>query len=307
MRVSPTALVMACSSGRWGCRLPRSVFSMVPIGDSWLACNLAAVSGIARKVHAAGQPLTREHVFSEEVRYRYIQQCTHMTDGSRNLMWTRLELLSDFLNNTTPGRVLRKPTITEEAPLEPLTPEAEADLWIWVCGLRPMSRRHRIKALVALGLGCGLTGGEVTRVAAEHVFAANDGVHVQVTSKKEKPGHLVTCRADWEDRLAELAAQTKPGHFLLAPWRDTPPKNHVTCESLRRAMKKDPPVLFNSTRLRNTWLCHHLADGTPLKVLMEAAGMKEANHLHNLLRLLPPTDPTDAKRALRGFRGGGGG
>lgn len=53
-------------------------------------------------------------------------------------------------------------------------------------------------------------------------------------------------------------------------------------------------------RLRNTWLCHHLAEGTPLKVLMQAADMAEANHLHNLLTLLPDVSETDAHAALRG-------
>lgn len=65
-------------------------------------------------------------------------------------------------------------------------------------------------------------------------------------------------------------------------------------------MVKNPPVVFNSTRLRNTWLCWHLANGTPLKELMQAADMKEANHLHNLLPLLPDTDPLRTARLLRG-------
>ena len=276
-----------------------------PVGDSWLNCTFAAVGGLSRWAHSTGQPMTREHLLGEETRYRYVEWAASDRDwseGSRNVLWNRLELIGDFILGTVPARELRKPTITEEAPINPLTLEQQADLWVWANTVRPLTRRQRVVAMLALGLGCGLTGGEVVRVAVNDLVLDADGsVHVIVRSKRTGQTRLVTCLAEWEDRLSAIAATVTPGHYLTTPWRTTAPSNNGACESLRRAMDKNPPAIFNPTRLRNTWLCGHLMHGTPLRELMGAADMAEANHLHNLLRLLPEATPSHAKTVLRGL------
>lgn len=274
-----------------------------PIGNSWMACTLASISGLTRWAHITGQPLTREHLFSEETRYRFFDYLNNDYDkdlgsGSKNLMWVRLELCADFLLGATGPREFRKPTITEEAPRSPLSTEQQADLWVWAKTLSVKKRAKRMTAMLALGLGCGLTGGELPRVVREDVTIDADGsVHVTVTSTKST--RTVTCLAQWEARLAAIVRDVQPGHFVLTPWR-TEAGNYPHNESVRRAMAKNPPAVFNSIRLRNTWLCWHLAHGTPLKELMQSADMLEANHLHNLLPLMPDTDPERTARLLRG-------
>lgn len=272
-----------------------------PVGDAWMACTFASISGIPRWAHATGQPLTRQHIFAEETRYRFLDYLnSEGNDGaaSKNLKWVRLELVADFLLGGTPKRQFRKPTMTEEAPRTPLTPAEQADLWVWAKTLSVKTRVKRMTAMLALGLGCGLTGGELPKVRREDVVIGDDG-SVQVTVTSHKSTRTITCLAQWEDRLAVCALDVRPGHYLLTPWRATA-GNYPHNESVRRAMAKNPPTTFNSTRLRNTWLCWHLANGTPLKELMEAADMLEANHLHNLLPLLPATDPEKTARLLRG-------
>ncbi|MCK5927960.1 MAG: hypothetical protein KAG80_07175 [Nocardioides sp.] len=272
-----------------------------PVGGPWMRMTLAAVAGLARWGHSTGQPLTREYLFGEEARYRYIEwgaQANEWSEGTKNLTWTRLELIGDFLLGVTGPRELRKPTITEEAPREPLTPQEQADLWVWAKTLSVKKRAQRLTAFLALGLGCGLTGGELVRASRDHVTLDADGaVHVTITSNKST--RTVTCLSHWETRLADIVRAVEPGHMLLAPWR-TDTGHGSSNESVRRAMLKNPPVVFNSIRLRNTWLCWHLAHGTPLKELMQAADMQEANHLHNMLPLLPDTDPERTARLLRG-------
>jgi integrase len=198
----------------------------------------------------------------------------------------------------TRPRELRKPTITEEAPREPLTDVEQADVWLWAKNLSVKKRAKRMTAFLALGLGCGLTGGELARATRDDVTIDDDGaVHVTVVSAKST--RVVTCLAQWEVRVADIVRDIAPGHMLTAPWR-TDPGSGTLNESVRRAMAKRPPMVFNATRLRNTWLCWHLAHGTPLKELMQASDMKEANHLHNLLPLLPETDRDRTARLLRG-------
>lgn len=273
-----------------------------PITESWVMGSLAAVGGMARWLHNTGQPLTREHLFSEEARYRWIGGAGHLTTESARIYSVRLELIADTLNGVTAGRRFPRATKIQEAPLEPLTLTNEADLWTWSRGLRPLTRRQRVQAIVILGLGLGLTRGEKHQLRSDDVAVNSEGVHVTVTGSYSGATRVVTCRRDWEDRLSTIALETPAGHLLMAPWRSTPPQGTVADESMRRAHKYSPPVAFNHVRLRNTWLCRHLEAGTPLKVLMAAAGMAEANHLHKLLTLLPDVHPGHATQVLRDLR-----
>lgn len=275
------------------------VVAPAPITESWVMGSLAAVGGIARWVHNVGQPLTREHVFSEETRYRWVDGAGHLTKESARVYAVRLELIGDHLTGAVVKRLPRA-TKVEEAPVEPLTPTEEADLWIWSRGLRPLTRRQRVQASIVLGLGLGLIRREKYLLVKEHVNVTSQGVSVAVTNPVTGATRRVACRRDWEDRLGALVFEMTPGHYLMAPWRSDPPSPNAGDESMRRAHKARPPVDFNNLRLRNTWLCHHLQAGTPLKVLMEAADMAEANHLHNLLSLLPDVSVTEAHAALRG-------
>jgi len=57
------------------------------------------------------------------------------------------------------------------------------------------------------------------------------------------------------------------------------------------------PVVW---RYRSTWLLTHLAMGTRLDVLSDAAGVREQRGLVGLLKYLPPLDPAEATRLLSG-------
>ncbi|WP_261820841.1 hypothetical protein [Nocardioides sp. OK12] len=275
------------------------VVAPAPITESWVMGSLAAVGGLARWVHGLGQPLTRDHALGEATRYRWISGAGHLTAESASIYAVRLELIADHLNGVSIKRLPRATKATE-APVEPLTPTEQADLWAWARGLRPRTRRERVQGHILLGLGFGLTRNEKYRITTDHVFTDADGVHVAVTDPDGALIRFVTCRRDWEDHLLRYVATVQHGGYLVAPWRLDPPPGSAVDESLRRAHKWAPPVEFNNVRLRNTWLCEHLADGTPLKILMAAAGVAEANHLHKLLTLLPTPNSAAAAAALRG-------
>jgi hypothetical protein len=55
----------------------------------------------------------------------------------------------------------------------------------------------------------------------------------------------------------------------------------------------------SSQRLRATWLVHHLTVGTPVKVLLEAAGIGSLNALTRYIQFVPDVDPSVARRRLR--------
>lgn len=271
-----------------------------PVGESWHAATMSALRGLAEWAYNTGQPLTNEHLLAEETRYRfndYLNSDTKRAAGDKNGKWGRLELIADFLLGATP-RELPKPTDTDAAPREPLTSAEQADLWLWAKTLNVDTQAKRLTAMLTLGLGCGLTGGELPKVRREDVRLDDDGsVHVTVVSNKST--RTVTCLAAWETRLAAIVAAVPANHYVLTPWREAH-SAYTHNESIQRALAKNPPAAFNSYRLRNTWLCWHLTHGTPLKELMAAADMREANHLHNLLPLLPEPDPQRTARVLRG-------
>lgn len=275
------------------------VVAPAPITESWVMGSLAAVGGMARWVHSIGQPLTREHVLKESTRYRWISGAGHLEPESARIYAVRLELISDHLNGAVVKRLPRA-TKVDEAPVSPLTAIEQADLWTWARGLRRQTRRERVQGHIVLGLGLGLTRAEKYAVNSNHVFTDADGVHVALMDPDGALLRFVTCRREWEQRLLDIVLSIQPGGYLVSPWSTTVPPGSAVDESLRRAHKWGPPVEFNNVRLRNTWLCEHLQDGTPLKVLMAAAGMSEANHLHKLLTLLPEPTSVEAAANLRG-------
>lgn len=270
-----------------------------PVTSAWVKWSLSAVSGIVRWVHNTGQPLTREHVFSEETRYRYKDAAAHKSTETARHYSARLELIGDHLNGAV---VKRLPRTAKDInpPIEPLTLTEEADLWAWTRGVRPLTSRQRVQAHIALGLGIGLTRAEGHRITSDAVDVRADGVHVTVTHPDTGATRVVTCRREWEERLAALTAATKPGHYLMSPWSTKQPTGATIDQTLSKVNKQRPPVLFSTTRLRNTWLCHHLSAGVPLKTLLEASGMKEPTHLADLLRMLPPVPAAEARASLRG-------
>lgn len=271
-----------------------------PVSESWIRISLACVSGVARMVHTLGQPLTREHVFSEETQARYVQSLTNATRGSRDLYATRLEMTGEFLLHTTASRVFRQPTVGKKAEMTPLTAVEEADLWMWATGLRSDKRRHVVLSALTLALGCGLVGGEIARCHRRDIAVTATGVHVTAT-KKNGQTRLVTCRAEWEDRLAALHETIPQGRYFASPWREdgTPSANALWNANMAKAAET-APVEFTSTRLRTTWLCHHVAAGTPLKVLLKAAGVSGATHIHSLLPLMPEVPAETAAALMRG-------
>lgn len=272
-----------------------------PIGASWVKMSLSSVSQLVRWAHTKGYPLTREHVFAETTRLRFLDDTSDKTtEDTRSLYAARLELIADALNGVTPLARLPRPSARSDAPVEPLTATEEADLWFWATRLGRDTTRLRLTAVLALGLGCGLTRREQMLLTREHVTRDRHGVQVQVTDPGSGAVRPVTCRATWEDRLWEVVEAVAPGHYLLTPWTTHQVTGNVIDQTLARAETYSAPLWWSITRLRNTWLVHHLTVGTPLPVLLTAAGLTHPGALDGLIYLVPPHSAATATAAMRG-------
>ncbi|RYG78460.1 hypothetical protein EU513_02290 [Yimella sp. RIT 621] len=272
-----------------------------PVSSAWVRHTLAAVGTFTRWVVMDGLPLDRDVVLTEEVITRWVHVgLADRTNGTRSTYQTRLEIIRcHYRGIEWVGS--RYPTIGKDDPGMPLTPQAEADLWLWSTNLRRVTWRQRVGASLALTLGCGLTRYEQGRVAREDVTRDDHGVHVTVASvRADIPPRVVTCRRSWETRLAALTLATEPGHLIASPWR-TIPQTDAGFDQMFATVNRQspPPARWNHQRLRNTWFARHLTVGTPIPVLLAAGGVTSLQTLTRLLPLLPDVDSHAAATWLR--------
>lgn len=137
------------------------------------------------------------------------------------------------------------------------------------------------RALLALGLGCGLPTRDIC--AVRHTDVASDGSSVHVHGATPR---LIPVADDWGDELAELRTRaTDPELALFRPGA-TWSRNIVTVFVARSHGSARGP---STQRMRSTWLVRRLADGTPMQDLLSAAGLASMDALVRYEKFLPPT------------------
>lgn len=281
-----------------------------PVSIEWVAQTLACVGGLATWVHNEGEPLTRGHVLDENTRFRYLEGPTGATTLSkhsrRNYRLRFDKLAVSLLGSQREIYAGQKPLSPPEA-LLPLTRQQEADLWVWSQGLRPPMLRQRIQGVIVTSLGVGARRRDFIILRSADVARDKHGVHVSMpestsTGRAVVPARVVTCSAQWEDRLWTLAQTMAPEGHLAAPWRTTPPEKTSVDGTMRNAQTNQaspPPVHFSSESLRNTWLVRHLEAGTPIPLLMQQGGLLTT---HSIEKLVPFAAPVPAQKAAAWMR-----
>jgi integrase len=253
----------------------------------------------ARHVHwcwqSAGLPLERDVIFRREVIAESIATtCAGMAISSQGTYRSRLFGMSDLLLSA-PLRAARPPSIGKAQACAPYTETEVTALWSWARGQNTEYRRVNATLLLALGLGAGLSAAEIAGAQARHVLIDSDGVQIDVPGERAR---LVPVLAEWEAPLAELARSAIRGNLWLfcARRQVCYPKN-VVSNFVRNTV--DRPVGISSQRLRTSWLCGHLLAGTPVHVLVDAAGIDTLEALSRYVPYLPDIDPRQARRLLR--------
>lgn len=153
-------------------------------------------------------------------------------------------------------------------------------------------RRQSFTAMVALGLGAGLDGRWL------HLVHGSDVDQIDGTTVVEVPDpapRVVPIRDVWAATVRELAEQAGEGLLFGG---ERPSKNLVNRRAGDFDLGKRTPKP-NAARLRSTWLVAHLAAGTRLPELVEAAGMQGITTLSDLLGAIERLDPAKARALLR--------
>jgi len=170
----------------------------------------------------------------------------------------------------------------------PYTPDEVA--WLEDCVARNDGlARVNGEALLVLGLGAGLAGRDLL-VQARDCHVIDRGVEIHVR------GRRVPVLARYEARLRALLADAEPDRRVIGSQASH--KNAVN-EAVARVQVAEGGPALETGRLRNTWLLGHLAAGTDVKALMQAAGLKSMTPISDFAAFLPDLSPEASFAMLR--------
>ena len=190
----------------------------------------------------------------------------------------------------------RPPGAAKRAYAHPYTPDDVDRLVRWAEAQRSNLKRHALLAILGCGLGAGLSRADLKTVTGTDVTSDPDGtVTIQVGGKA--PRHVIVLRR-YETLLLDLARHAGDD-WLVAPGLDPDRENPVRWHWEQATPDSRTPDL-TLRRARITWQCTHLALGTRLDVLAEAAGLASGQILgqQRLAQITPEPDDA-ARRHLR--------
>jgi hypothetical protein len=179
--------------------------------------------------------------------------------------------------------------------MAPYSPREMAGLWSAAGAASTVRGRRDLRVLIALGAGCGLSGGEIAQVRAHDVTATGSAVVVQVRGPGQR---LMVARRMFEQALADAAAEYV-GQVVYLVRRDCYTRAGVVSKVAASMTRPEKCPSLRTRRLRASWLCEMAGSGLALPVLAAAAGITDLGRLTRLLRYLAQPEVSDAERALR--------
>jgi hypothetical protein len=213
-------------------------------------------------------------------------------DASRGTYRADLRRIGPKLTTKAPWEP-RPEAITRRQVATPYLSEELAALHQDAAHQSTPGRQMAAMALLVLGAGAGLDGRWSTRVAADDVISRGNVVLVRVG---EPSARLVPVLAHYKPELVDLAASAGD-EFLVGGYSRA--RNRAGELAHRVEVGSATPRL-SASRLRSTWLVHHLTLGTRLPELTMAAGLGGATVLSDLLDYVPPVSTEEAHRLLQG-------
>ena len=240
-----------------------------------------------------GISLDPESVLDPETVERFVHQGVADTP-SRATYRSVLRRIGPELTATAPWEA--RPAALARRHVAPPYSDGELAGLRAAAGMQATAGRVRAaRTLLALGAGAGLDGRWVAKVSAADVIARDGSVRVRVG---EPSPRFVPVLVDWEREVFDLA-RTAEACFLVGG-RSTA-KNRAGSLAASLEVGHGCPR-FSASRLRSTWLVHHLRLGTRLPELTRAAGLAGITVVSDLLEHVVPIGEDEAAEMLRGRR-----
>ena len=241
----------------------------------------AAAAPLTRwAVRHAGLPLDPTAIFDRDVIDRFVSTSDqYRTKASKNTIRSRLLRISEAL--LTPEAIVEalRPLGSSD-PSAPYSAAEQVALRSWATVQPTAEKRRSAGALLALGIGAGLSGKEIIECKATDLISDASGVVVLV--RGDRPRRVPVTRA-WEDGLR---TQNSPDSPLFREGQSGENPNLIS-DFVSRSRGK---IALQARRMRATWIVAHLDAGTPTVDLLLAAGVKT---LEAFDRFVPFADERD--------------
>jgi len=249
-----------------------------------------ALRGLCRFARGRGIPEGREFLLDYDVIEAFcVAGLPGRAPSTRGTYRSALYQLARPVHGE-PGQ--RATPLAGAKPPPPYSPAERAELAAVAAAQRDPARRRSALALVVFGIGAGLRPGELTALRGSDVSRRGSRVTVRVSGPAAR---LVPVTPAYAGRAAGLAARAGDGHLFRPGPADRGYKNFVT--NFARTLAADPaaPRLALS-RCRSSFICGHLAGGTPAGELLAITGICQAE---SLARWARHVDGAPSKAALR--------
>ncbi|WFR67663.1 hypothetical protein P9139_04185 [Curtobacterium flaccumfaciens] len=241
-----------------------------------------------------GYPLKSTVLFQPSTIDRFTAEALlTYTNSGRATMRSKLRSMAPSLladKGRAPDFVM---PIRPTSPLRPYSERKLATLLSWAAAQPSPERRTSARGLLSLGIGAGLAGREICSVVAGDVTISGDAISVRV---RHGLARVVIVDKAWEVGLRERFDFVDGEGWMFRAGQAGGNPNLISDFVTRSSQR----VHMQARRMRSTWLVNHLAKGTPLDVLLEAAGLQSGEALDRLLPFVPRRDADDRRRWLRG-------
>lgn len=232
---------------------------------------------IARYALTRGVPLTVERVLTTSFIDEFVRiDMAEMGDHQRAERRRRLLKLACSAN---PGPdVPARLTPLAHSAIKPCYSPIELAVITRVCFVQPTEARRRdLACVVALGAGAGLDSVDMRDLTTTDVEDLGElGLRVHVHGPRPR---VVPVRKHCEALLRNAVAGRAPGELLLGQKQD---RRNTAARATERAALYNVPHI-EPARLRATWLADLMTDPIPLALILQAAGLKSARTLSELL------------------------
>jgi len=251
-----------------------------------------ALRGLSRFADARGVPAGREFLLDYDVIEAFcVAGLPGRASSTRGTYRSALYRLAETANGLPGQRPTPFPGARAPAPY---SPAERAELAALAAAQRDAAKRSSALALVVFGIGAGLRPGELVALRGGDVTRRGRQVMVQVRGPAAR---VVPVTASYAGRAGELARRAGSGFVFRPGPAARGYKNFIT--NFARGLAADPAApALSMRRARSTFICGHLAAGTPVPVLLAITGIAEAGSLARYARHVPGiSSSTGALRA----------
>jgi integrase len=251
-----------------------------------------ALRGLSRFADTRGVPASRECLLDYDVIEAF---CVAGLPGARPSTKGTYRSALYRLAEAAHGPAGQRATPFPGAKAPPPYSRAErAELAAVAAAQRGPAKRASALALVVFGIGAGLRPGELVALRGGDVFRHGRQVMVRVSGPSAR---VVPVTSRYAGRAWELARGAGSGFVFRPGPAGRSYKNFIT--NFARGLAADPAApALSMRRARSTFICGHLAAGTPVPVLLAVTGIAEAGSLARYARHVPGiSSSTGALRA----------